>query len=169
LKYYYFILFTLLLACSHQSEFQNITSKSTFWISENLDYYSIDSIFGSGKTIYGSGYLLSFSPDQKVNFLTADFYWKNDSLYQGGEPGIIMKSGEWSIKDSTLLLNERLLEKSIMMLSDTIGEVQKDTFQIENDTLISYKRNKLIPLKKGSEQLKDFVKGIEKFHLNRIK
>ena len=59
---------------------------------------------GGGKTIYGSAYLIRLDSNHKVNFLTADLYWKDDSLYLGGEPGIIMKSGNWNVEDSNVLL-----------------------------------------------------------------
>lgn len=112
---------------------------------------------GGGKTVYGSAYLIRLDTNHKVNFLTADFYWKDDSLYLGGEPGIMMKSGDWDIKGSNLLLSQKLVAKTFLMPNDHIGQAEVDTFKISKDGTLTYKGDTLLPLKKPSSELKSFL------------
>jgi hypothetical protein len=132
------------------------TLKSNYWISEKFDYYPKDSITGI-ELMYGSAYFLNLNSNQEVRFLSGDFYWKNDSLYQGGEPGITLKAGNWKVKDSLLILSQKLIERTIMRISDTIGQIETDTLRFVGDSIIIYRRSRLVPVKKVSKELKEFM------------
>ncbi len=157
----------LLLGCSGILE-GNSTLKSKYWISEKFDYYPKDSITGI-ELMYGSAYFLDLDSNQQVRFLSGDFYWRNDSLYHGGEPGFTLKAGNWEVKDSLLILRERLIEKTIMRVGDTIGQLEIDTLTFRGDSVINYRDNKLIPAKNVSQELKNFIEGVLNFRKHRRK
>jgi hypothetical protein len=158
MRYLIAILIFLTIACTQgRQSYDRTRLKSNYWISKQFDHYVIDSAFGGGKTIYGSAYLLNLESNQKVNFLSADFYWEKDSLYLGGEPGRTMKSGFWSRQNNNLVLEQKLISKMIMLTSDSIGKVESETLKIVGDSSLIYKRDTLIPLSMPSSELKTLM------------
>jgi hypothetical protein len=157
-RYLIVIAIFFVTACTQYRKPYNETSfKSPYWISKVFDYYEIDSALGGGKTIYGSASLIRLDSNHKVNLLTADFYWKDDSLYLGGEPGIIMKSGTWNVKDTNVLLSQKLIQKTFKFTGERIGQVESDTLKIPADSILRYNSDTLIPLNKPSSELKAFM------------
>ena len=135
-----------------------------YWVSKNLGHYSVDSSLGGGQTIYGSGYLLKLDSNGQATSLGADFYWKNDSLFQGGEPGITLKIGNWESRGQLLLLQQKLISKSFILPSDRIGRSEVDTVFLEPNSSMIYGQDTLILVKKPSRELQLFV---DKISLNK--
>ncbi len=131
-----------------------------YWVSKSLEPYVIDSALGGGHTMYGSGFLLRIDTNRQVAYLGADFYWENDSLYQGGEPGITLKYGNWKQRDKTLLLQQKLLAKDIMLTSDRIGQLELDSVKIQGDSILIYRRDTLVPVITPSKELEALLNGI---------
>ncbi len=138
-----------------------------YWVSKHLESYSIDSALGGGLTMYGSGYFLKLDSNGWVTSFGADFYWDNDSLYQGGEPGITLKIGDWRREHKSLLLNQRLASKTIMLTSDRIGQLETDSVKVLSDSLLIHKQDTLILVKKPSRDLEQFIEKIVTFHKNK--
>lgn len=138
-----------------------------YWVSKHLEPYSIDSAFGGGKTTYGSGYLLKLGYNGQATSLGADFYWENDSLYQGGEPGLTLKIGDWKKEHQSLLLKQRLASKTIMLISDRIGQLETDSITVLSDSSMIRKQDTLIFVTKPSDDLKQFIEKIVTFHKNK--
>lgn len=142
-------------------------SLTGFWVSKNLEHYSIDSAVGGGQTIYGSGYLLKLDSNGVVTSLSADFRWENDSLYQGGEPGMTLRIGQWQLKDKSILLNQRLVFKTIMLTSDRIGQLEVDSVSVNSEKTLIYRQDTLIKVKTASKELETFIEGMVTFYKNR--
>lgn len=108
MKYILIVLLFIYAGCSHPDKGNLIDHKiSGYWVSRHLEPYAMDASLGGGQTLYGSGYLLVLDSNNKMASLGADYYWNNDSLYQGGEPGMTVKlvSGKWNIKTCYLIKN----------------------------------------------------------------
>ena len=135
-----------------------------YWLSKNLEHYAIDPTLGGGQTIYGSGYLLKLDSTGEVTSLGADFRWENDSLYQGGEPGMTLRIGEWHQKDQSLLLNQKLISKTFMLTNERIGQLEADSVSVQSDSILIHRQDTLILVKKPSKELEEFVQRIVKFH-----
>lgn len=138
-----------------------------YWVSKHLEPYSIDPALGGGKTTYGSGYLLKLESNGQVTSLGADFYWENDSLYQGGEPGMTLKIGKWIKEKQGLLLYQRLASKTIMLTSDRIGQQETDTISVLSDSSMVHKQDTLVFVKRPSNDLEQFIERIVTFHKNK--
>jgi hypothetical protein len=150
-----------------ETKHQEITPLQRYWISKHLASYTIDSALGGGQTMYGSGFLLRIDSTRQVAYLGADFYWKNDSLYQGGEPGMTLKFGNWRRRNQTLMLHQKLLAKDIMLTSDKIGQLELDSVRIEGESFLIRNRDTLIPVKTPSKELEMLLDGMITFHKNR--
>jgi hypothetical protein len=138
-----------------------------YWVSKHLEPYSIDPALGGGKTTYGSGYLLKLDSNGQVTSLGADFYWENDSLYQGGEPGMTLKIGDWKKEQQSLILKQRLASKTIMLTSDRFGQPEADTISVLSDSSMIHRQDTLVFVKKPSTDLKQFIKRIVTFHKSK--
>ena len=153
------------MTCTQRDSVQQIDRPfERYWISKHLDYYSVDTAIGGGKTIYGSAFLLRLDSNGQATSLGADFYWKNDSLYQGGEPGMTVKTGSWHRSDQTLALKQALVVKTIMRAGDRIGQLELDTIYIEANGLFLRKSDTLVPVTKPSTELQSFHKTIIDFN-----
>lgn len=152
---FFLLLAPIVLVCCTPTELkqQEDLPFQRLWISKHLIPYRID----DGKTMYGSGYLLRLEPDSSAALLGADFYWKNDSLYQGGEPGRMVKTGTWNRRNQTLLLNLKLLEAGMKLPGIEIGQLQLDTLRMLNKNLFLYKEDTLIPVTKLSRRLEEML------------
>lgn len=150
-----------------ETEQQGSRPLKRYWISKHLDPYTVPA-FGGGQTIYGSGFLLRVDTNGQVISLGADFYWKSDSLYQGGEPGMTLKFGKWHRMNQDLIVNQKLLAKDIMLTSDKIGQLELDSIQIQGDSLLIRKRDTLIPVKNPSRELELLLDGMTTFHKDKI-
>jgi hypothetical protein len=139
-----------------------------YWISKNLEPYSVDSAFGGGKTIYGAGYLLKLDTNGQAVSLGADFYWKDDSLYKGGEPGMTLKIGNWHKEENILLLNQRLASRTFMRTGDRIGQIETDSVNVFVGRNLIHGQDTLISVKKLSIDLKEFVETLVTFHKENV-
>lgn len=138
-----------------------------YWISKHFEYYDIDSLFGGGQTMYGSAFLLRLENSGQVASLGADFYWKNDSLYQGGEPGMTVRIGNWLQRNQNLILNQKLVARTIMLTSDRIGQLEVDTITLQGDSLLIRRSDTLIPVKKPSMEIDLLLNNLYNFHKNK--
>ena len=138
-----------------------------FWVTKNLEHYAMDSSLGGGQTIYGSGYLLKLDSNGQVASLGADFRWEKDSLYQGGEPGMTLKIGEWNQKGQSLLLSQQLVSKTFLLSGERIGQLEADSVFVQSDSTLIHGQDTLIFVKKPSKELVEFVKRIVTFHKSK--
>src|SRR5687767_7857363 len=96
MRYLLTILPLCLVGCTQtETRQQNSKTLDRYWISHHLEHYTLDSSIGGGQTVYGAGFLLRLDTNGQAASLGADFYWKKDSLYRGGEPGMSVKLGDW--------------------------------------------------------------------------
>ena len=154
MRYLIVILICFFASCSQGKDSNNEPGlKNVYWVSKYFEYYEIDSSVGNEKLFYSSALLLKLDSNKKVNFLSSNFYWNNDSLYLGSEPGRIMKSGSWELKDNEIVLHQNLLYKERMLTGDSVGQPESDTLKLEGDSLLIYKNDTLIPLTKPSQGL----------------
>ena len=162
------IIIITLVSCSQQdTKSQKVMALTGYWLSKNLEHYAIDSALGGGQTIYGSGYLLKLDSTGVVTSLGADFRWENDSLYQGGEPGMTLRIGGWQQKDQSLLLNQQLVSKTFMLTSERIGQLETDSFFVQSDSTLIHRLDTLIFVKRPSKELEEFVQRIVTYHKSK--
>lgn len=135
-----------------------------YWVSKNFEYYDIDTALGGGLTMYGSGYLLKLDSNGQATSLGADYYWKSDSLFQGGEPGMTLKIGQWHTNGKFLFLKQKLASKTIMLTSDHIGQTEIDSFLVQGDSSMIHGRDTLIFVTKPSRDLEKFLENLVTFH-----
>ena len=154
---FYIFLFVVGACKQNNIVTKKIMLVSQYWVSDSLQHYLLDSTQGGGKTLYGSAYLLYLNSNKTANFLSADFYWKNESLYLGGEPGMTMRTGRWVLTDSQLSINQKIIYKTFKFPDDSLGVFDTDSLKINGDSILLYKGNRLVPLNKISSELKTLM------------
>ena len=143
-----------LVAClQRDTTYNGVNPLEKYWISKTLDDYPVDSALGGGQTIYGSGHLIVLDSNSQSMSLGADFYWENDSLYHGGEPGMTLKMGRWQLNDGFVTLYQKLVLKTFMLSGEVIGQSEVDTITLKGNGQLIYKYDTLIPLLKQSNEL----------------
>lgn len=107
-------------------------------------------------SIHGSGIILSFDTAAIFKSFSNEFYTDNDTLFWG-EPGIEMFYGKWHIEGDNLIVDKELIEKTILLPSQSIGTKQVDTFRIIGDTLVRNDGTKYRPFNLVSKEIKDLL------------
>jgi len=159
------ILLLVSIGCSRREPDQFMDNAVVgYWVSHKLIPYEIDARLGGGQTKYGSGYLLRLDKDGQAVSLGGDFYWDNDSLFQGGEPGITLKIGKWRIENGVVYLDQILSLKSVMLISDRIGQPELDTIRLVNNKILVRKLDTLIYVKNPSRELDSLTSNLAFFH-----
>ncbi|RYE28863.1 MAG: hypothetical protein EOP48_33080, partial [Sphingobacteriales bacterium] len=124
-----------------------------YWVSQYLDQYEMDPSVGSGKTVYGGGRLLYLNLNGECKSLSGGYYWENDSLYKGGEPGTTIRAGTWEKRDRTVFLNQRLVFKTFMLTGTKVGDIGLDTIHYKQPNSLIYLADTLVRVKNISQDL----------------
>jgi hypothetical protein len=130
--------------------------KSNYWFSDSLQPYILNPATGE-RTIYGSAVLLYLDEKQNIKLLSGDFYWQNDTLYKGGEPGITLKVGKWNFIDSGFVFTDTLLHKTFRLPGDSIGRTGKVFATRINESMFIYENDTLVPISNLSADLMTFM------------
>lgn len=92
-----------------------------------------------------------------MKLLSGDFYWQNDTLYKGGEPGITLKAGKWNLVNSGFVFTDTLLHKTFRLPDESIGRTERVFATRVNDSMFIYENDTLIPVSNLSADLKAFM------------
>jgi hypothetical protein len=163
-SYFLIIVYVALCVSCRHNEVSDTSTQEVcgYWVSEDLDHYEMDPSLGSGKTAYGGGRLLYLGLNRECKSLSGDYYWENDSLYKGGEPGITIRAGTWEKKNRTVFLNQRLVFKTFMLTGTKVGDISLDSIHYIHPNSLFYLGDTLIRVTNISQELKTIVHRIGK-------
>jgi hypothetical protein len=155
MKNWYLLLMLVSFGCDWKNE-RKVSLEDSYWVSNRFDLYETDSATGI-KPIYGSGKLLYFTKGNEARTLIRDFYWKNDSLFWGGEPGFIQRTGSYQIHNGKIVLDQKLVEKTFLLPYESIGMAIKDSLQLIGDRRLVTKNDTLEQVTRVSKELKKLI------------
>lgn len=155
MKNWYYLLTLVLFGCERESE-KNVFLEDSYWVSSRLNFYKTDSSTGISPN-YGSGKLIYFYEGNKARTLVRDFYWKNDSLYWGGEPGLIRRTGTYHINNGKVFLDQKLVEKTFLLPNESIGIATTDSLKIVGANMLITRNDTLVQVARMSKELKKLI------------
>lgn len=155
MKNWYLLLTLVSFGCDSKNE-KKVLLEDSYWVSSRLGSYETDSATGI-KPNYGSGKLIYFYEGSEARTLVRDFYWENDSLFWGGEPGLIRRTGTYQVKDGKVILAQKLVEKTFLLPYETIGMAVNDSLQLVGGKMLVTKNDTLVQITRVSKELEQLL------------
>lgn len=150
------ILTVTFLSCNNNAS-DKLRLKSNVWVNHDLKF---DTTYADGDSslysIYGSGTLLLLDTNHTVKTFTNTFINHNDSI-AWGEPGVILTQGNWKEEGTNIIATHSLIDKTFILPSDTIGQVNVDKYVLKGDTLIRNTGERFIPAGLLTNELRGFL------------
>lgn len=136
------ILFLLALlfltGCSNKIEELKYLNETQFFVS-NISWDT------SKMDTFGSGEIIFLNPNHDVKIFCNSFLKNQDSI-AWGEPGIILKTGKWTLDAEKVICKIETIHRTFKV--DRIAPIYTDTFYLEDKLLknktMAYKPNPLM-------------------------
>jgi hypothetical protein len=148
------IIAVILTSCQREDSIQQYLLKEPYWITHGMAWHWGE--IGN----HGNGEVLYFAPDGAVKRLRNDFYNVQDTI-RWGEPGIVLQVGQWEVEAGKVITSLHTIHRTFTVV-DSLGQpveaeaVEVDTFQVDNQQLIS-RKNHYQSVKNLSSELQSYL------------